>query len=185
MRRRHRRLEQSADLDITAFMNLMIVLVPILLINMVFAHANVLELNFPDISTDLDNNQDSPVQLQILILPNSLQVSDGNGTIIKDIPNVVSEGAQYDFMLLSEVMQEVKKRYSDQKDITVLAQKSTPYQTLVSVMDAARSFETDIAGSLVDAELFPNISISDAPQNTASAEAQGSFSEDIAREANQ
>jgi hypothetical protein len=52
-------------------------------------------------------------------------------------------------------------------------------------MDAARSFETDIAGSIVDAELFPNISISDAPQNTASAEAQGSFSEDIAREANQ
>ena len=184
MRRRHRRLEQSADLDITAFMNLMIVLVPILLINMVFTHANVLELNFPDISTNLEKNQDSLVQLQILILPNSLQVSDGKGTVIKDIPNAMSGDAQYDFLLLSEVMQAVKKRYSDQKDITVLAQASTPYQTLVSIMDAARSFETDIAGSLVDAELFPNISISDAPQNTGPMEAPGFYSEDISQEAN-
>ena len=47
MRRKHRRLRSEADLDITPFMNLMIVLVPVLLLNMVFAHTSVLELNFP------------------------------------------------------------------------------------------------------------------------------------------
>ena len=32
MRRKHRRLQSEADLDITPFMNLMIVLVPVLLL---------------------------------------------------------------------------------------------------------------------------------------------------------
>jgi biopolymer transport protein ExbD len=154
-------------------MNLMIVLVPILLINMVFANDNVLELNFPDVSTELDYDEDASVQLQILILPNSLQVSDGNGTIIKDIANSVTESTEYDFILLGEVMQVLKTRYPDNKDITVLAQKNTTYQTVVSVMDSIRSFEANIAGSPVDAELFPNISISDAPENTVLIKAQG------------
>ncbi len=40
-------MRSGPDLDITPFMNLMIVLVPVLLLNMVFAHTSVLELNFP------------------------------------------------------------------------------------------------------------------------------------------
>ena len=183
MRRRHRRLEQNADLDITAFMNLMIVLVPILLINMIFAHANVLELNFPEVSTE-SNNETVSVKLQILILPNSLQVSDGQGNIIKEIANSAADNPQYDFNLLGAVMKKVKTRYPDKKDITVLAQKNTTYQTVVSVMDAVRSFETDIAGSLVDAELFPNISISDAPEVLALIEAQSLQVEMASHEAN-
>jgi len=183
MRRRHRRLEQNADLDITAFMNLMIVLVPILLINMIFAHANVLELNFPEVSTE-SNNETVSVKLQILILPNSLQVSDGQGNMIKEIANSATDNPQYDFNLLGAVMKKVKTRYPDKKDITVLAQKNTTYQTVVSVMDAVRSFETDIAGSLVDAELFPNISISDAPEVLALIEAQSPQVEMASHEAN-
>ena len=48
-RRKHRRLVQPVELDITAFMNLMIVLVPVLLLSMVFTQNAVLELNFPSI----------------------------------------------------------------------------------------------------------------------------------------
>jgi hypothetical protein len=81
-------------------------------------------------------------------------------------------------------MKKVKTRYPDKKDITVLAQKNTTYQTVVSVMDAVRSFETDIAGSLVDAELFPNISISDAPEVLALIEAQSLQVEMASHEAN-
>ena len=55
MKRRLRRPQEAADLDITAFMNLMIVLVPILLINMIIAHTSVLELNFPESSNPNDD----------------------------------------------------------------------------------------------------------------------------------
>jgi hypothetical protein len=54
------------------------------------------------------------------------------------------------------------------KDIFVLSEKDTNYQTLVSTMDTARSFKTVVAASVVDAELFPEISLGDAPPPGAS-----------------
>ncbi|KZY59342.1 biopolymer transporter ExbD [Oleiphilus sp. HI0071] len=160
MRRRHKRTRDDADLDITAFMNLMIVLVPILLINMIFAHTAVLDLNFPQ-SNALDNEQQEELQLQVIILESQLVVSDNKGGIIKKIDNLKEE---YDFALLGKVMQELKARVPDKKDITIMAKKETSYQTLVSVMDSVRAFPTVVAGNLVYGELFPEISIADAPE---------------------
>jgi len=37
------------------------------------------------------------------------------------------------------------------------------YQTIVSAMDTVRSFKTVVAASVVDGELFPEISLGDAP----------------------
>ena len=48
--RRNTRTE--ADLDITSFMNLMIILVPVLLMSMVFSHITVLDLKLPDLASD-------------------------------------------------------------------------------------------------------------------------------------
>jgi biopolymer transport protein ExbD len=176
MKRKHRKLRSEAELDITAFMNLMIVLVPILLINMIFAHTSVLELNFP--TQDQDSIQDDEsLQLQVMILGDKLVVADNKGGVIKEIESlstsstgstnsdkqVVSTGA-YDFEMLGKVMQELKTRVPDKKDITIMARKDTSYQTLVSVMDKVRSYRTVVAGSVVNAELFPEVSIADAPE---------------------
>jgi len=162
MKRKHRRLRNEAELDITAFMNLMIVLVPILLINMIFAHTSVLELNFPS-SDDNSPDQERVFQLQVIILDDQLVVSDNKGGVIKQILN---KGDGYDFALLGRVMQDIKARIPEKKDITVMAKKRTSYQTLVSVMDKVRSFKTVVAGSVVHAELFPEVSIADAPEIT-------------------
>lgn len=159
MRRKHRRLRQEADLDITAFMNLMIVLVPILLINMIFAHTSVLELNFPE-SNGAVQDQPERFELQVMIMDEQLIVSDNNGGVIKSVKRLNS---QHDYALLGRVMQEIKARLPDKKDITLMAKKDTSYQTLVSVMDKVRSYQTVVAGSVVNAELFPEISIADAP----------------------
>ena len=171
MRRKHRRLHNEAELDITAFMNLMIVLVPVLLLNMVFAHTRVLELNFPD-SVSSTAEQEETLQLQVIIHDDMLLVADNKGGVIKSIAR---QDEQHDYELLGQVMQDIKARLPDKKDVTVMARKDTSYQTLVSVMDKVRSFRTVVAGSLVEAELFPEISIADAPevvseQQTGSAE---------------
>ena len=161
MKRQHRRLRsKDTDLDITAFMNLMIVLVPILLINMIFAHTSVLELNFPtqDDGQALDNDL---VQLQVIITPEQLLVADNKGGVIKQID---STNGQYDYEMLGVVMKDLKARIPEKKDITVMAMKKTSYQTLVSVMDKVRSYPAVVAGSVVHAELFPEVSIADAPE---------------------
>lgn len=160
MRRKHRRQAAPADLDITAFMNLMIVLVPVLLLNMVFAHTSVLELNFPTGDANPGSLNES-LQLQVIIDTDKLVVADNKGGVIKQVAQ--KEGA-HDYPLLRQVMQDIKARVPDKKDVTIMARTDTSYQTLVTVMDTLRSYPTVVAGSLVQAELFPDISIADAPQ---------------------
>jgi len=48
MRRRHRKQTSEVDLNITPFLNLMIVLVPVLLLSMVFTQTRIMELSFPE-----------------------------------------------------------------------------------------------------------------------------------------
>ena len=57
----------------------------------------------------------------------------------------------------------MKARYPEQRAATVLAQPNTPYDTLVHVMDAMREGHTSAEGQVVKAELFPALSIGDAP----------------------
>ena len=47
VRSKRQKHTEAADLDVTPFMNLMIVLVPVLLLSMVFTHTTVIDLNFP------------------------------------------------------------------------------------------------------------------------------------------
>lgn len=188
MRRRFKRERADAELDITAFMNLMIVLVPILLINMIFAHTSVLELNFPE-GPAQSAEQQKQLQLQVIILPQRLLVADNRNGLIKEIKladaaNRIDAGEQeakseatggqkaglHDFAQLSKVMQELKARLPEKQDITIMARPDTSYQTLVSAMDTVRSFATVVAGSVVQAELFPEISIADVPESLLSSE---------------
>ncbi len=165
MRRKHRRLRSEADLDITPFMNLMIVLVPVLLLNMVFAHTTVLQLNFPN--TDGSSAEElKELQLQVMIFDEQLVVADNQGGVIKTIPQ---KEAAYDYQLLGQVMQELKRRLPDKRNITIMPSSDTTYQTLVSVMDSVRSYEAVVAGNVVNAELFPDISLGDAPERAEAA----------------
>jgi biopolymer transport protein ExbD len=170
MRRKHRRLRSEADLDITPFMNLMIVLVPVLLLNMVFAHTTVLELNFPN--TDGSSAQEQQeLQLQVMIFDDQLVVADNQGGVIKTIPQ---KEMAYDYELLGQVMQELKKRLPEKRDITIMPSSDTSYQALVSVMDSVRSYDAVVAGEVVAAELFPEISLGDAPERAESAVTEAS-----------
>ncbi len=60
-------------------------------------------------------------------------------------------------------MVEVKTKFPDKAEATVLAEPETPYDDLVQVMDAVRASVTAQGAKLVRADLFPHISIGDAP----------------------
>jgi biopolymer transport protein ExbD len=157
-KRMHRRRE-PADLEVTPFMNLMIVLVPVLLLSMVFTHTTIIDLNFPAGDAQGEFDPDA-VHLEVVVHDDALVVADGRGGAIKSVPRV--NGA-HDYATLSLVMQEVKRRMPEKRDITILLEPDTDYQTLVSVMDRVRSYKTVQAMDVVDAELFPVISLGDAP----------------------
>ena len=96
------------------------------------------------------------------------------GAPLKRLPKIedTESGALiYDFDTLSIALQEVKRLLRDQgkdkKDILILSQPDTDYQTIVRAMDTVRSFKTVVAASVVNAELFPAISLGDAPVDEA------------------
>lgn len=160
--RHHRAAE--AELDITAFMNLMIVLVPILLLGMVFSRITVVDVVLPsNIPGDLSDNNKQAVEL--VIRRDSMRVDYPRGILLKSIPMTAQR--THDFELLSLVLQEVKRQLREQgieqQGITILAEPAVDYQTIVHAMDTVRSFKAVVAASVVDAALFPEISFGDAP----------------------
>lgn len=160
VRRRRQKHTEAADLDVTPFMNLMIVLVPVLLLSMVFTHTTVIDLNFPAGDAASGPVDPEAVHLEVAVYGDRLVVGDGRGGPIKTIA-VLPEG--HDFAELSLVMQELKRRMPEKEDITILLQEDTDYQTVVSVMDKVRSYPTVLAMDVVQAELFPVISLGDTP----------------------
>jgi len=164
VRHRKHKHQEAADLDVTPFMNLMIVLVPVLLLSMVFTHTTVIELNFPAGEAGSEQFDPDAVHLEVVVAADGLRVADGRGGTIKMLPLVDGE---HDYDNLSLVMQELKRRMPEKRDIMVLLQDETSYQTLVSVVDRVRSYPTVQHLEVVQAELFPVISLGDSPEAAA------------------
>ena len=138
LKKRIRHQADEAELNITAFMNLMIILVPVLLLSMVFANITVLELKLPNQSVDdqLDLNE---LQLEVVIRTDRLVLADTIKGPIQEFPKIKDS---HDFSGLSKLLVTIKKKVPEKRDITLLAEESTEYQTLVAVMDSVRSYKT-------------------------------------------
>jgi biopolymer transport protein ExbD len=161
-----RRLKKTAaHLEITAFINLIVVLVPFLLSVAVFTHLAVIDLSLPAQSNEKVEKLDPEklLKLEVVIRPESVEVGDRIGGLIERIPNTA---AGPDLKALSTLMQQIKVKFPDAKDSTVMAEQNTSYDTLVQVMDAVRSGHRAEGAALVQADLFPNLSIGDAPVRT-------------------
>ncbi|GAA0764452.1 biopolymer transporter ExbD [Ideonella azotifigens] len=170
---RVRRLrKETAHLEVTAFINLIVVLVPFLLSTAVFTKLAVMDLSLPAPAAGVMQLQVDKLQLEVVIRPDALDVGDRVGGLILHIPNT-ADGA-YDFKALNAEMLVIKQRFPDEKAASVLAQANTPYETLVQAMDAMRATPTpDPAhpGRTVSTELFPALAIGDAPVKSAGAAA--------------
>jgi biopolymer transport protein ExbD len=166
MRRRHRRLTAQADLDITAFLNLMIVLVPVLLLGMVFTQIRMIELNFPGMEAGQAPASEN-FRLVVTVIPGGLEVADSERGLIEVLP--VKDGGQ-DYQGLSAILQQIKARIPDKTDVTLEVGPDVDYQTLVTVMDTVRSYPAVVAASVVEAELFPDVSLMDAGEDRTLAQ---------------
>ena len=160
---RTRRLRKHpATLEISAFLNLIVVLVPFLLSTAVFTRISVLDLTLPAKSTGaLEQLKPDDLKLEVVVRHDAIEVGDRIGGLIQRIPNT-PQGP--DIAALNAQMFQVKTKFPDKTEATLLAEPNTPYDNLVHVMDAMRTGKTANGGTkVVDAELFPTISIGDAP----------------------
>jgi len=143
-------------------MNLMVILVPFLLITAVFSRLAIIELYLPGSSTEPVDPQEQTFQLEVTVRQNRIVVRDRNLGNLGIYPN--SEDG-YDYEALSKKLAEIKERYPEKTDVAILLEAEIPYDTLVQVMDRVSVAETidDRKKTIVRTDLFPNISIGDAP----------------------
>jgi biopolymer transport protein ExbD len=158
--RRGRHNQETAELNITAFMNLMVILVPFLLITAVFSRLAILELNLPGSSTEPVDQQELTFQLEVTVRLTQIEVGDRNIGALGVYPN---NGDSYDYEALSKKLTEIKESYPDKTDASILLEADISYDTLVQVMDRVRVGESIEEDRVVRNDLFPDISIGDAP----------------------
>jgi len=153
--------KEAAHLEITAFINLIVVLVPFLLSTAVFTRLSVIDLALPaQTNGQLEQLKAEDLKLEIVVRADALEVGDRIGGLIQRIPSTATGP---DVRALQTLMQQIKTKFPDKSDATVLAEPNTPYDALVRVMDVVRAGHLAQGDKLVKAELFPNISIGDAP----------------------
>ena len=154
-----KRVESVVELNITAFMNLMVILVPFLLITAVFSRITVLELNLPALNAKENQQEKIKLQLELVLREKSFDIQDANIGIIKRFERS-SENTNWN--QFTDVLVEIKSRFPEEQNITLLLEPKTDYKTLITVMDHVRSADVVQFTTVETVELFPNISIGDA-----------------------
>ena len=207
---RKRRLKrEAAHLEITAFINLIVVLVPFLLSTAVFTRLAVMDLALPAPSSGgpLDRIKAGELQLEVVIRKDAFEVGDRVGGLIQRIDKVnpgvanatgapaapqaaapapgpattpVAGGngngngnGTLSLKTLNALMLQIKQKFPDKTEVSVLAEPDTSYDQLVQVMDAVRAAPTSRiengSAKIVMSELFPDIAVGDAPVRGAAA----------------
>ena len=169
MSRKHHykaKCKEPPEMDITTFLNLMVVLIPFLLISAVFSRITIMELDVP---SGAGGTADKPkVTIEVILRENKIQVGNGKG-VVASFPNKENK---YDIESLSAYLMKIKKNYPEKTDATILLEPEIKYTYMVLVMDAVRSAEltAENAGDVAvpegqpvkKIELFPDMSIGEA-----------------------
>ncbi len=161
-RRRHYRRtdKETPEMDITTFLNLMVVLVPFLLITAVFSRVTILELNLPT-AAGVSAPTKAKLSIEVVVREKGLEIGNGRKVVAR-FPKIEE---LHDYSSLSKHLLEIKRNFPDKTDATILMEPDIEYELLVHVMDAIRLAEIPNAetGEIDKFELFPDISIGDAP----------------------
>jgi len=158
--RKKRERDEAPGLDVTTFLNLMVVLIPFLLISAVFSRVTIMELSVPTSAGESSLNKPN-FTIEVIVRKAGLEIANGS-SVEAAIPK---KDEQYDMDMLSKILKRLKERYPEKEDATVLMEPDIEYNFLIQIMDAVRGTQVQVEGSdeIAKMVLFPNISIGDAP----------------------
>jgi biopolymer transport protein ExbD len=159
IRKRRRNRETEAQLDLTAFMNLMVIMIPSLLINAVFTQVNVLNVDQPGDGAPQSASAaiKPPLTLDIGVYPDKIVINNRGQGQIKEI-------AGHDFSQLNTALVDVKKQYPTVNSATLRIEETVTYQDIISTIDAVRIVESQKTGNSY--ALFPNVQLAGVEGST-------------------
>src|SRR5690348_12993780 len=159
-RKLERHSRKPAELLLVPMIDIFTVLVTFLLMTAVFSRTVILQLNLPPPQTEFKEPPPG-LQLEVMVRKDLIQVAARNTGPLATLPNTPGG---YNFDGLTDYLKRVKAKFPEKTEASILLEPDTPYDTLVQVMDRVRVFEVTQGMNSVQAELFPDISIGDAPE---------------------
>ena len=150
--RKRRYRESNVELDLTAFMNLMVIMIPSLLVNAVFTQVNVLNVDQPgDGAPHSVKAAEKPtLTLDVGVYPDRFVVSNrGQGQL--------AEIVGHDYAQLNKALVEIKGKYPTVSSATLRVEDTVKYQEIIYTIDAIRVVESDKTGNSY--ALFPNVQL--------------------------
>jgi biopolymer transport protein ExbD len=145
--------------DVTAFLSLMVILVPFLLVTAVFSRATILEIQSVSGEADQPSAPD-PLQLQVIVRQAVIEVSYLGQTQAEQIDRSSDDRA---LESLATLAGELKARYPQSLEATVLLEPQIPYDLLVQVLDVLRVKLQQPGDAVEQIELFPLIALGPVP----------------------
>jgi biopolymer transport protein ExbD len=161
MRKLERRHRKPAELLLVPMIDIFTVLVTFLLMTAVFSRTVIMELKLPTQTAEFTEPPPG-LELEVVLRKTGLVVQDRKSGPLESFPRA-DASAPFNLKGLSEYLQFVKGKYPEKTEATLLLEPEVPYDELVQVMDTVRILEQRQEGQLVQAELFPDVSLGDAP----------------------
>jgi len=151
MRRRSRgQRDTQVELNITSFLNLMVILIPFLLLNAVFIQVSIVSVDQPSASTSTAQTPPE-LLLDVLVYPDRFVVNNRN----QQGHLGVIEGNNYD--QLNQLLREIKTQHPKVNSATLNVADVVDYQRIISTMDAVRIIQSDRTDAKYP--LFPELQL--------------------------
>jgi biopolymer transport protein ExbD len=144
--------------DVTAFLSLMVILVPFLLVTAVFSRTAILEIQ-PTVGAGEQVSVTDPLQLQVIVRRAVIAVSYLDESGRKQITQIERSASAPALESLATLAGRLKLRYPHSLEATVLLEPQISYDVLVQVLDVLRVRQPQPGGDVEPAELFPLIAL--------------------------
>jgi biopolymer transport protein ExbD len=141
--------------DVTAFLSLMVILVPFLLVTAVFSRVTILEIQ-PETAAGGQLPAPDPLQLQVVVRQEVIEVSYLGRAQAERIDRLSDAKALESLAALAD---QLKARYPQSLEATVLLEPQIPYDLLVQVLDVLRVRMQRNGDDVVQTELFPLLAL--------------------------
>jgi biopolymer transport protein ExbD len=158
--RNHARYRGRGDLTIVPMLDVMVILTFFLIFTAVYSRTSILEVNLPGPGTS-DSQVAPTLELEVILRREGLEVADRNVGVLQAMPLT---GSGQDLEQLSAYLADVKARFPEKTNATLLVADDVDYDTIVQVMDAVRLRQRAEDGRIVRTEMFPQIALGDAPK---------------------
>ena len=134
VRRQRIAVREAASLDLTAFLSLMVILVPFLLVTAVFTQTTILELQ-PQRGEGSQLSASDTLQLQVVLRQEAIEVN----YLALARPIWIDRTADGEAVAsLAALAADLKARYPGSLEATLLVEPQISYDAVVQVLDALR-----------------------------------------------